>query len=115
MISGYFEHVGRPTEYVLLPLYLTQRFSKVFHGGIPKIIVHIPKNPAYKKEKKYKETAHGDYSNISNYQTKIHAIFRCIFIIFFSVFLKERRIYSTISLGTPNSFLWNPEVPRNCV
>ena len=83
----------------------------LFRGGIPKIVVNIPTKPClcvYTYIHAEALLPHWDYSNISNYQTKILAIFRGIFIIFLQYF-KIVLYYSTISLRTPNN------VPRNSV
>lgn len=58
--------------------------------------------------------AHGDYSDTSNYQTKIHVIFQDIFIIVRSIW-KQLCIYFSIPLRIPNGVLWNAKFRWNPV
>ena len=78
-----------------------------FHGGTPKITVHIPEEPLPIK-KNYKETvvAQGVYSNIFSCRTKILKIFR-VYLYFVAVFQNSLRIYSTVSHGITEGPMWN--------
>jgi hypothetical protein len=74
-----------------------------FRGGTPKIIFHIPEEPLSMKTKtiyvKRRLLAHGDYSSISNYRTRILATFSGIFIIFF--FLLNFKLFIPLLLSEP--------------
>jgi len=59
--------------------------------------------------------AHEDYAGISNCRTKLLAIFRSVFLIFFAVFQKVYVLSSTISCASPSDVLWSAGVPQNPV
>jgi hypothetical protein len=90
----------------LLLFCLDHCFSNCSCGGTPKTIVYIPRNPCLlKRKKKLKKLflAHGDYSSISNFRTKLLAKFRGAFIIFFRYFKISTYL-----------FHWFPRNPKHC-
>jgi hypothetical protein len=87
------------------------------HGGTPKIIVHIPRNPcSWKRKKKKIETALSARSSHQYLQLpqNVLAILWGIFIISWGI-SKYLCICSTVSVGTSDDVLWNSKVLRNPV